>query len=229
VEVRADERRLLARGRPLDIGGRAFDLLICLIEAHSRVVGEDELMQRVWPNVVVGDNNLTTQVANLRMALGAQAVVTVAGRGYKFGLPLLPGVTAPDEAGAVARLGQMKPPADLQTEPSIAVLPLLNLSDDPGQEAFVDGITEDLITELSRFRSLLVIARTSSFAFKGQSVDVRRAGRALGVRYVLEGSVRRHDQHVRVTAQLMDAQSACTSGLSATTGRLTTCSSCRKS
>ena len=102
------------------------------------------------------------------------------------------------------------PPAATSTEhrsrdSSIAILPFLNMSGDPGQEYFSDGITEDIITELSRFRSLFVIARNSSFAFKGTAVDVRDVGRQLGVRYVVEGSVRRAGNQIRVTAQLIDA------------------------
>jgi adenylate cyclase len=96
---------------------------------------------------------------------------------------------------------------DLPEKPSIAVLPFNNMSSDAEQEYFSDGITEDIITELSRFRSLFVIARNSSFTYKGQSVDIRKVGHELGVRYVLEGSVRRAGESVRITAQLIEAQS----------------------
>src|SRR5215211_4038705 len=104
-----------------------------------------------------------------------------------------------------------KPPSDasgpalaLPDKPSIAVLPFLNLSADPEQEYFTDGITEDIITELSRFHSLFVIARNSSFSYKGKSPDVRLVGRELGVRYVLEGSIRKSSNRIRVTGQLID-------------------------
>ncbi len=93
----------------------------------------------------------------------------------------------------------------LPDKPSIAVLPFVNMSGDPEQEYFTDGITEDIITELSRFHSLFVIARNSSFSYKGQSPDIRRVGKELGVRYVLEGSIRKSAQRIRVTGQLIDA------------------------
>ena len=92
-------------------------------------------------------------------------------------------------------------------KPSIAVLPFTNMSGDPEQEYFSDGMTEDIITELSRFRSLLVIARHSSFTFKGQAVDIKRIGRELGVRYVVEGSVRKAGNRIRVTSQLIETAS----------------------
>jgi adenylate cyclase len=94
----------------------------------------------------------------------------------------------------------------LPDKPSIAVLPFTNMSGDPEQEYFSDGITEDIITELSRFSSLFVIARNSSFTYKGQPVDVRRVAQELGVRYVLEGSIRRAGKRVRITAQLIDSE-----------------------
>jgi adenylate cyclase len=98
-----------------------------------------------------------------------------------------------------------RPPLALPDKPSIAVLPFTNLSGDKEQEYFSDGITEDIITELSRFSELFVIARNSSFAYKGKVVDVRQVGRELGVRYVLEGSIRRAGDRVRITGQLIDA------------------------
>src|SRR5215468_6074875 len=96
------------------------------------------------------------------------------------------------------------PTLALPDKPSIAVLPLLNMTGDPEQEYFTDGVTEDIITELSRFHSLFVIARNSSFSYKGKSPDVRQVGRDLGVRYILEGSIRRSSNRIRVTAQLID-------------------------
>lgn len=199
-EVRADERQVLAAGRPLEIGGRAFDVLLCLLEGRSRVVGKAELMQRAWPGTVVADNNLTTQVANLRRVLGPTAVVTVAGRGYQFGLE-----ATESAAGVSADANGSHGRAVADEEPSIAVLPLLDLTGASESDSFVDGIAEDLITELSRFHSLLVVARNSTFTYKGRAVDVRVVARDLGVRYVLEGSVRRAGGRVRLTAQLIDA------------------------
>ena len=198
-EVRVDERQVLAAGRPLELGGRAFDVLLCLLEGRARVVGKAELMQRAWPGTVVGDNNLTTQVANLRRVLGPTTVATVTGRGYQFGLETF-------EHAIDAQAGTSAAPGSAQPEePSIAVLPLLDLTGASEEDGFVDGITEDIITELSRFHSLLVVARNSTFTYKGRAVDVRIVARDLGVRYVLEGSVRRAGDRVRLTAQLIDA------------------------
>jgi adenylate cyclase len=119
---------------------------------------------------------------------------------------------APIRAFAVgmkpAAAGASAPAIARRDRPSIAVLPFANMSGDPEQEYFADGIAEDIITELSRFRSLFVIARNSSFTYRGQAVDVRRVARELGVRYVLEGSVRRAGNRIRITAQLIDATNA---------------------
>jgi TolB-like protein/DNA-binding winged helix-turn-helix (wHTH) protein len=212
-EIRPDERRVLVGGQPALLGARAFDLLMCLIDHRDRVVNKNELLEMVWPGSVVEENNLTVHVSALRKLLGAQAVATIPGRGYRFAMqlaesdtrtaqptavtPLLPGATS-----AAAPGGHELP---LPDKPSIAVLPFDNLSGDPEQEHFIDGMIEDVITELSRFRSLFVIARNSTFAYKGRAVDVRTIGRELGVRYVVEGSIRRADKRIRVTAQLVDA------------------------
>jgi adenylate cyclase len=113
-----------------------------------------------------------------------------------------PGASTPTE---VATVSSADTPLTLPDKPSIAVLPFLNMSGDTEQEYFTDGITEDLITELSRFNSLFVIARNSSFSYKGRSPDIRQVGRELGVRYVLEGSIRKSSNRIRVTGQLVDA------------------------
>src|SRR5262249_52805360 len=97
-------------------------------------------------------------------------------------------------------------PGSVGDRPSVAVLPFANLSDDPQQDYFTDGITEDITTELSRFSELLVIARNSAFQYKGRAIDIRQVGRELGARYVLEGSVRRSGDRIRIVAQLIDAE-----------------------
>ena len=200
-DIRPDERRILESGVPVALGARAFDLLLALVERRDRVVGKDELLAVVWPGVAVEEGNLTVQVSALRKLLGTEAINTVPGRGYRFTLPSgEPGEPSSGEAGTpeAAALGSGKP--------SIAVLPFANMSGDPDHEYFADGITEDIITDLSRFHSLFVIARNSSFTYKGKSVDVRAVAREMGVRYVLEGSVRKLADRLRVTAQLIDAQ-----------------------
>lgn len=209
TDVLPETRQLLLENVPVAVGARAFDLLLCLIEHQDRVVGKDELMRCIWPETVVGDNNLNVQVATLRRLLGPRAVVTVAGRGYRFGLEL--DAPPPASERRLAEGDRRRVPASaelpLPDKPSVAVLPFLNLSDDPGQDYFADGVAEDITTELSRFRSLFVISRNSAFTYKGRSVDARTIGRELGVRYVVEGSVRRAGQRVRVVAQLIDALS----------------------
>lgn len=196
-EVLPIERQLLLDGQSVLIGARAFDLLLCLIEHHDRIVTKDELMQSVWPGLVVEENNLSVQISALRKLVGAQALVTVPGRGYRFAVEVTQ-LARPAPESADRNLA-------LPDKPSIAVLPFANLSDDLDQGYFTDGMTEDIITELSRFHSLFVIARNSSFTYKGQVIDVRTVARELGVRYVLEGSIRRAANQIRVTAQLIDA------------------------
>ena len=193
-------RQVMENGAPVVLGTRAFDLLQCLVEHRDRVVDKNELMQRVWPATVVGDNNLNVQVSTLRKLLGAHAVVTVAGRGYRFGLELQDegGASSPEDPGAL-------PAISMPDRPSVVVLPFLDLGSDPSDPHFADGVTEDITTELARFRELFVIARNSAFVYKGRAVDVRTVSRELGVRYVVEGSVRRAGRRVRVVAQLIDA------------------------
>src|SRR5262249_21752486 len=153
-------------------------------------VSKDELMERVWAGVVVEEHNIQVHISALRKALaedgdGGSWIVTVSGRGYR-----LLGAPEPPAAG--------EPSAE---QPSPAVLPFNNLSGDPEQEYFADGMVEEIITALSRIHWLFVIARNSTFAYKGQNVDVKRVGHELGVRYVLEGSVRKSANRVRITAQ----------------------------
>ncbi len=185
-------RQLLLDDQPVALGGRAFDLLHFMAQHPDRVIGKDELLAAVWPGVVVTENNLNVQVAALRRVLGGQILVTVAGRGFRFGLE----VSNPAVGGAA-------PPGLGRS--SVAVLPFENLSGDPAQDYLADGMAEDVITALARFKQLVVVARNSSFVFKHRHVDVRQVGRELGVRYVLEGSVRRAGDQVRLTAQLIDA------------------------
>ena len=208
-EIQAQGRRVLRAGEPLPLGARAFDLLLALIEHRDRVVGKDELLSLAWPGLVVEENNLSVQVSALRKLLGADAIATVAGRGYRFTLPASESKQAMSSAGAMmaAHPGLGDLDLELPDKPSIAVLAFDNLSGDPEQAYFADGIAEDIITALSRFRQFHVTARNSSFTYKGRTVDTKTVGRELGVRYVLEGSVRKAGERVRITAQLIDAQS----------------------
>ena len=181
---------------PVTIGSRALAVLDTLVASRSNLVLKEEIMDAVWPGTAVAENNLTVQISALRRVLdhgraGGSCIQTIAGRGYRF-------------AGAVSRAPPAAAPA-LPDKPSIAVLPFQNISGDPEQEYFADGMVEEIITALSRIRWLFVIARSSSFAFKGQPIDLNQVGRELGVRYLLEGSVRKARQRVRIAAQLIDA------------------------
>ena len=197
-------RQLRKDGVAVPLGSRAFELLLALVQRQGRVVTKDELLAEVWPDTVVEENNLQVQVSALRKALGdrpdgSRYLVTVPGRGYRFlgsdAVAPTPFPTLPEPAL----------PLTLPEKPSIAVLPFANMSGDPEQEYFADGMAEEILTALSRCTWLFVIARNSSFTYKGRSVDVRQVGRELGVRYVLEGSVRRGGNRLRFTGQLIDA------------------------
>ena len=174
-------------GRAVRIHRRALGILRVLAEAKGEIVSKDELLARLWPGRAVEEGNLHVHISALRKSLdeygeGHSLVVTVPGRGYR--LSDLTGVRS-----APLAEGLMPPQQPLPDKPSIAVMPFENMSGDPDQEYFADGMVEEIITALSRIRWLFVIARNSSFTYRGRTVDVKRVGRELGVRYVLEGSV----------------------------------------
>jgi TolB-like protein len=201
------ERRQLSReGAPVKLGSRATEILCMLVAARGEVVTKDQLLAHVWQGVVVEENAIQVHVSALRKALdqgdaGSSGwVMTIPGRGYRF--------TGPIQEPPKSPTGRGHDPGSFFDKPSIAVMPLSNLSGDADQEYFADGISEDIITALSRSRWFFVIARNSSFAFKGKSADARHVARELGVQYVLEGSVRKSGQRVRIAAQLIDASLA---------------------
>jgi TolB-like protein len=178
--------------KELKLTPRAAAVLRLLVERAQQIVTKQELLDRVWEGNAVGDEALTSCVQELRRTLDDDArkpryIETRHRRGYRLIVPVMPVALA------------------LPEKPSIAVLPFVNRSGDPEQEYFADGITEDIITELSRFHSLFVIARNSSFSYKGRSPSIRQAGAELGVRYLLQGSVRKSGNRVRLTGQLIDA------------------------
>ena len=185
---------------PVAVGFRALNLLSALLQRPGEILGKAELMDAAWPGLVVEEGNLTVQIAQLRKVLGEAPdgspwITTVPRVGYRFSASVEPLAEA------------SRAPLALPDEPSIAVLPFVNGSPDAEQDYFVDGLTEDLTTELSRASGLFVIARTSAFAYKGKAMDVREIARQLGVRYLLQGSARRADARVRINAQLVDALS----------------------
>ena len=206
------ERRELRRGdAPVAIEPKVFDLLAYVIENRERVVSRDDLIAHVWGGRIVSEAALARCINGARSAIGdsgeAQRLIkTLPRKGLRF-VGAVREEQAPSGSAADAAAGTERPAPTLALpdRPSIAVLPLDNLSGDKGQDYFSDGITEDIITELSRFSELFVIARNSSFQYKGKAVDVRQVGRELGVRYVLQGSIRRGGDRVRISVQLADA------------------------
>src|SRR5215471_13204621 len=204
--------------REIDLRPKSYEVLRYLVEHADRLVTKEELIKAVWPDVIATDESLARCISDVRHAIGDEhqsIIKTVAKRGYKLtaAVQRLPtdqaldseprsGLAAAPSAALVAPTRSGPP---LPDRPSIAVLPFENMSGDPGQGYFADGIVEEIITALTRFSGLFVIARNSSFTYKGRSVDVRQVGRELGVRYVLEGSVRQAGHRVRITGQLIDA------------------------
>jgi len=193
---------MLFRGpTPVALGQRAIALLRVLVERPGQPVSKEALIEAAWPARAVEESNLTVQIAALRRVFaeesgGADWIETLPRRGYRYVGPV------------TAAAATVTAPLPLPDKPSIAVLPFQNLSNDPQQDYFADGVVEDIITGLSRIKWLFVIARNSSFAYKGSVVDVKQVGRDLGVRYVLEGSLRKAGERVRVSAQLVDAETA---------------------
>jgi TolB-like protein len=198
-------RGVLTRdGAPLAPGNRALSILQALVGARGQVVTKAELMAAGWAGMVVEEANLSVQIAALRKLLGEapqarEWIATVARVGYRFVGPLR--VEEADRPRVAA------PAKDAAEKPSIVVLPFTNLSGEAGQDYFADGITEDIISALSRFRWFFVIGRNSSFALKKRAVGLREIARELGVRYVLEGSVRSSGERTRITVALNDAAS----------------------
>ena len=176
VEVFPAAREVRVDGLPVALGARAFDLLATLIEQRHRVVPKQELLDFVWPGLVVEEANLQVQVSVIRKQLGHQCIATITGRGYRFVSPV-----------AIDAQRQSEPedhdPPPVPDRPSIAVIPFANLSGDPAQEYFADGMVDDILMALSRVRWLFVIARQSSFVYKGRpcrcTADRPRPRRAL--------------------------------------------------
>jgi TolB-like protein len=203
-------RRELRRGTKLvHLEPKAFDLLVFLIRNSDRVVSKDDLLAAIWDGRIVSDSAITTRINALRRALGddgatQKLVRTFTRKGVRFigEVTEQPKVPPPSARNILAE----KRPVD---RPSIAVLPFQNLSGDPAQDHFANGMAEEIITAVTRIGWLFVIARNSTFAYKGQVIDVRRVGRELGARYVLEGSVRTAGERVRIVTQLIEAATGC--------------------
>src|SRR6185295_17049322 len=187
------------------LGRRAVALLRVLVERPGAPVSKDALIESAWSGLVVEEANLTVQVAALRRVLsghpgGERWIETLPRRGYRYVGPV-----AAEEADTPVLHAEAAPVLALPDRPSIAVLPFQNMSGDAEQDYFADGMVDEIITGLSRIKWLFVIARNSTFTYKGRAVDVKQVGRALGVRYVLEGSVRKAAKRVRITVQMVEA------------------------
>jgi DNA-binding winged helix-turn-helix (wHTH) protein len=181
-----DRQELRRAGNLVVIEPQVLDLLQYLIRNRQRIVSKDDLIANVWNGRIVSDSTVTSRITSARQAIGdsgnrQRLIRTVARKGIRFVGEIEENLGSRD-AHAVGQVPD---------KPSIAVLPFQNMSGDPAQEYFGDGITEDITTALSRLRWFFVIARNSSFAYKGKVIDVRAIARELGVRYVLEGSVRK--------------------------------------
>lgn len=207
-----DRRELFRAGQAVAIAPQVFDLLVYLAQNRARVVSRDDLIAAVWGGRIVSESTLASHINAVRKAVGddgrqQRVIRTVARKGLRFVADIDDGnsLTAQfsDDAGSPAP-GALA----LPDKPSIAVLPFVNLSGDAAQDYLADGMVEDVIAALSQYRWLFVVARNSSFAYKGQAVDVKQVGRELGVRYVLEGSWRESRNRVRITCQLIDATAA---------------------
>ncbi|HSJ41510.1 MAG TPA: winged helix-turn-helix domain-containing protein, partial [Xanthobacteraceae bacterium] len=205
------DRRELHRGpETIAVEPQVFDLLVFLVQNRDHVVSKDDLIEAVWGGRIVSESTLTSRINAARRAVGdsgedQKLIRTIPRKGLRF-------------VGTVRTRGSeqvVEPSHDLQEapraalplpdRPAIAVLPFANLSGDPEQEYFSDGISEDIITALSKLRWFFVIARNSSFTYKGKPVHMKRVAEELGVGYVVEGSVRKVGDRVRITVQLSDA------------------------
>ncbi|MFZ1918713.1 MAG: winged helix-turn-helix domain-containing tetratricopeptide repeat protein [Terriglobales bacterium] len=192
--VDVDKRLLFRQGKPVRLTPKAFDTLLLLVERKGEVISKDDLMRSVWPDTAVEENNLNQNISTLRRVLGENRgenryIATVPGQGYRF-------VPAVESSGF----------AQLTAEPvTLAVLPFANLSSDTDSEFFADGVTEEIINALTQIRNLRVVARTSSFSFKGTQLDLRTVGATLNAGTLIEGSVRKSGGRVRIVAQLINA------------------------
>jgi TolB-like protein len=221
-EVDLVRQELRHSGTAVPVEPQVFDVLAYLVRHRDRIISKNELFDTVWQGRLVSDAALNSRISAARRAIGdsgnEQALIrTLHKRGFRFvgeveeayAEPEVHAPPAPDtpadDAPELVPAAVPAEPLALPHKPSIAVLPFQNMSGDPDQEYFADGLTEDIITGLSRQQWFFVIARNSSFTYKGEAVDVRQVASQLGVRYILEGSVRKSASRVRVTGQLIDA------------------------
>ncbi len=199
LQINDSNRSVTLDGQPVTLGARAFDVLAYLAEQPDRVITKEELLDHVWSGVLVEESNLTVQIAGLRKALGKDAIKTVPGIGYKFTLG-----ARTDEKGVAAN----KDAPIVPSIPSLAVLPFANLTGSDDNGYMVDGIVNEVTSALARVSSFFVISNTSTFTYRGKAVDLAQVGRDLGVRYILEGSIQKAGNRLRIFTQLIEAKTA---------------------
>jgi TolB-like protein len=214
------ERRELRRGsEPVAVGPQVFDLLVYLLQNRDRMVSKDDLITSVWGGRIVSESTLTSRINAARTAIGDSGeeqrfIKTLPRKGFRFVGEVRerskPAATGATDRTAMERQDHPMAPTgvdpDIYERPSVVVLPFANLSGDPAQEYFADGLSENITTAFSLWHSFPVIARGSAFVYKGQTPDIRQVGKDLGTRYVVEGSVRRAGNRVRISAQLIDTE-----------------------
>ena len=222
--LRPESYELARAGEPVHLEPRVFELLVYLVTHRDRVVTKQELLEQLWQRQFVSEAALTGAVRDLRRALGESGakggwIQTVHGRGFRFSGEVR-------EAEAAARAASSAPVPG--AEPSLAVLPLVDVAPDASPEYFADGMTDALITELSKIGSLRVISRTSAMRFKGSSKSPREIAAELGVGHLVEGTVLRAGDRVRITAQLVRAAGEENVWAGRTSGSCATCCRCRR-
>ncbi|MCI0540910.1 MAG: winged helix-turn-helix domain-containing protein, partial [Verrucomicrobiales bacterium] len=205
-ELDMNRVELRALGRPVPVEPQVFSLLAYLVEHRDRMVSKEELHERIWNGRIVSDAALSSRIRSARQAIGddgrnQRLIRTVHSNGFRF----LGTVTSIAEAASTSAPPSTAATPSIMQRPTIAVLPFANLSGDAAQEYFSDAVTADIIATLSRHRWLSVLARNTAFGFKGRAVDVRQLASELGVSYVVEGTVQREGNRIRVSAQLADA------------------------
>jgi TolB-like protein len=202
----SSRRRLLLRdGEPVELGSRAFEVLLELLAADGALLTKKALLDRVWPGVIVDENNLQVQVSALRRVLGPKLrgwITTIPGRGYRFTGPV---AVVVNENGDAAPANVAPEPAAVPPPMSVLVLPFAARGDDPARSWFADAVTDGLTTDLARALPLgsAVAAQATADTYRDHHADVRAIGREQGVRYLVEGSVLVVDARVRINAQLI--------------------------
>jgi TolB-like protein/Tfp pilus assembly protein PilF len=208
-EIDTRNYRLSNKGTVIDVEPKVFDLLSYLVVNRSKLITRDELFENIWKGQVVSDTSLSNQIKAARKVIGdsgrAQLCIkTVHGRGYQF----VASVVEADDQEITSSAPMTESPLEVRsTAPMVAVLPFQNLSSDREQDYFCEGMSEDITTELSRFADIQVIARHSAFQFKSASYDIGELVQKLGVDYVVEGSVRRSGNQIRINVQLIETSS----------------------